>query len=57
MRLSKEKSAEDRARILAEAGRLFRERGVLGMGVDALAEAAGVTHAARWASRDRRSAR
>lgn len=44
MKLSKEKSAENRARILAEAGRLFRERGVLGTGVDALAEAAGVTH-------------
>lgn len=44
MKLSKEKSAENRARILAEAGRLFRERGVSGTGVDALAEAAGVTH-------------
>jgi TetR/AcrR family transcriptional repressor of nem operon len=44
MKLSKEKSAENRARILAEAGRLFRERGVSGTGVDALAEAAGLTH-------------
>lgn len=44
MRVSKEKAAKNRARILAEAGRLFRERGVAGVGVDALAEAAGLTH-------------
>ena len=44
MRISKERAAENRARILAEAGRLFRERGVAGTGVDALAEAAGLTH-------------
>ncbi len=44
MRVSKQKAAENRARILAEAGRLFRERGVAGVGVDALAEAAGFTH-------------
>lgn len=44
MRISKAQAAENRARILAEAGRLFRERGVAGTGVDALAEAAGLTH-------------
>ena len=44
MRVSKEKAAENRARILAEAARLFRERGLSGVGVDALTEAAGLTH-------------
>src|SRR5215213_116402 len=44
MRVSTEKSAQNRARILAEAARLFRERGLSGVGVDALTEAAGLTY-------------
>ncbi len=44
MRVSKEKAAENRERILAEAARLFRERGLSGVGVDALTEAAGLSH-------------
>ena len=44
MRVSKEKSAENRARILDAAARLFREQGVSGVGVDALTEAAGLSH-------------
>lgn len=44
MRVSKEKAAENRERILSEAARLFREHGPAGVGVDALAEAAGMTH-------------
>lgn len=44
MRVSKERLAENRERILAEAARLFRERGLAGVGVDALADAAGLTH-------------
>ena len=44
MRVSKEKAAENRERILAEAARLFRERGISGVGVDALTAAAGLTH-------------
>jgi TetR/AcrR family transcriptional repressor of nem operon len=44
VRVSKEKAAENRARILTEAARLFRERGLSGVGVDALTEAAGLTH-------------
>jgi TetR/AcrR family transcriptional repressor of nem operon len=44
MRVSKEKSAENRERILTEAARLFREHGLSGIGVDALTEAAGLTH-------------
>lgn len=44
MRVSKAREAENRARILAAASRLFREQGVAGTGVAALAEAAGLTH-------------
>src|ERR1700688_1881058 len=44
MRVTKEKAAENRERILTEAARLFRERGVSAVGMDALAEAAGMTH-------------
>ena len=44
MRVSKEQAAQNRERILEAASRLMRERGISGMGVDALAEAAGMTH-------------
>jgi TetR/AcrR family transcriptional repressor of nem operon len=44
MRVSREQAAENRARILEAAARLFRERGLNGVGVDALGEAAGMTH-------------
>lgn len=44
MRISKEKAAENRERILTEAARLFREHGLSGVGVDALTDAAGLTH-------------
>jgi TetR/AcrR family transcriptional regulator, transcriptional repressor for nem operon len=44
MRVSKEKAAENRVRILTEAARLFREHGLSGVGVDALTDAAGLTH-------------
>jgi TetR/AcrR family transcriptional regulator, transcriptional repressor for nem operon len=44
MRVSKEQAAENRERILLAASRLMRERGISGVGVDALAEAAGMTH-------------
>jgi TetR/AcrR family transcriptional regulator, transcriptional repressor for nem operon len=44
MRVSKEKAAENRERILKAAARLIRERGISGAGVDALTEAAGMTH-------------
>lgn len=46
MRVSKEQAAENRKRILAAAARLFRERGIDGTGVDAITEAAGLTHGA-----------
>src|SRR5213083_887188 len=44
MRVSKKKAAENRERILKAASRLMRERGISGVGVDALADAAGMTH-------------
>ena len=44
MRVSKEQAAENRERILKAASRLIRERGISGAGVDALTEAAGMTH-------------
>ena len=44
MRVSKEQAAENRVQILKQASRLIRERGIAGTGVDALTEAAGMTH-------------
>src|SRR2546429_9527245 len=44
MRVSKEQAAKNRERILEAASRLMRERGISGVGVDALANAAGMTH-------------
>jgi TetR/AcrR family transcriptional repressor of nem operon len=46
MRVSKEKAAENRQKILRAAGRLFRERGIGATGVDAITEDAGLTHGA-----------
>jgi TetR/AcrR family transcriptional regulator, transcriptional repressor for nem operon len=44
MRVSREKAAENRERIVAVAARLFRENGFDGVGIDAIMEAAGLTH-------------
>lgn len=44
MRVSKEKAADNRDRILTAASRLIRERGIAGVGVDTLTEAVGMTH-------------
>jgi TetR/AcrR family transcriptional repressor of nem operon len=44
MRVSREQAAENRESILKATSRLMRERGISGVGVDALAEAAGMTH-------------
>jgi TetR/AcrR family transcriptional repressor of nem operon len=44
MRVSKERAAENRKRILKAAARLLREHGISGVGVDKLTEAAGMTH-------------
>ncbi len=44
MRVSREKAAENRERIVEAAARMFRERGFDGVGVDAIMSAAGLTH-------------
>src|SRR5260370_38066471 len=44
MRVSREKAAENRERIVETAARLFRENGFDGVGVDAIMNAAGLTH-------------
>jgi TetR/AcrR family transcriptional repressor of nem operon len=46
VRVSKENAAANRQQILAAAARLFREQGIGGAGVDAITEAAGLTHGA-----------
>src|SRR6266542_45485 len=46
MRVSKQAAAENRRQILTAAARLFREHGIDGAGVDAITEAAGLTHGA-----------
>lgn len=50
MRYSREHGARTRARILSAAGRLFREQGLDGIGVDAVAASAGVTSGAIYRS-------
>jgi TetR/AcrR family transcriptional regulator, transcriptional repressor for nem operon len=44
MRISKEETEANRARVLAAAARLFREKGVDGVGVADLMKEAGLTH-------------
>jgi TetR/AcrR family transcriptional regulator, transcriptional repressor for nem operon len=44
MRVSREKAAENRERIVDTAARLFRENGFDGIGVDAIMKEAGLTH-------------
>jgi TetR/AcrR family transcriptional repressor of nem operon len=44
MRVTREKSAENRERIIATAARLFRENGFDGVGLDGIMESAGLTH-------------
>ena len=44
MRVSREKMAENRQRILSEAARLFREKGVDAVSVAEVMQAAGLTH-------------
>ena len=44
MRVTREKAAENRERIVAAAAHLFREKGFDGVGVDAIMEDVGLTH-------------
>jgi TetR/AcrR family transcriptional repressor of nem operon len=49
MRVSREKAAENRVALLQAASRLFRERGIDGVGVADIAKEAGLTHGALYA--------
>jgi TetR/AcrR family transcriptional repressor of nem operon len=44
VRVSREKAAENRGRIVDAAARLFRDKGFDGVGVDAIMKGAGLTH-------------
>jgi TetR/AcrR family transcriptional regulator, transcriptional repressor for nem operon len=44
MRVSREKAAENRERVVETASRMFREGGFDGVGIDAIMSAAGLTH-------------
>src|SRR5690348_17056449 len=44
MRVSREKAAENRERIVETASRMFREKGFDGVGVDTIMNGAGLTH-------------
>lgn len=44
MRVSRERAAQNRERIIEIASRLFREKGLDGVGVDAIMRGAGLTH-------------
>ncbi|MGZ3411243.1 MAG: TetR/AcrR family transcriptional regulator [Xanthobacteraceae bacterium] len=46
MRVTKKQQEKNRERLVAAAARLMRKRGISGIGIDALAKAAGVTHGA-----------
>src|SRR5256885_8921582 len=49
MKVTKEKAAKNRATLVQAAGRLFRERGIDGVGVAEICQAAGLTHGALYA--------
>jgi TetR/AcrR family transcriptional repressor of nem operon len=55
MKVSREQAAENRARVIEVAGRLFRERGFDGIGVADIMRGAGLTHGGfygQFASKD-----
>jgi TetR/AcrR family transcriptional repressor of nem operon len=49
MKITKEKSEQNRAALVQAASRLFREKGVDGVGVAEISKAAGLTHGALYA--------
>ena len=49
MKVSKEKAAQNRTALVETAARLFRERGIDGVGVAEIGKAAGLTHGALYA--------
>jgi TetR/AcrR family transcriptional repressor of nem operon len=52
MKITKEKAEENRAALVAAASRLFREKGIDGVGVSEISKAAGLTHGALYAHFD-----
>jgi AcrR family transcriptional regulator len=52
MRVSRLQAAQNRQKILTTAARLFRERGISATGVDAITEAAGLTHGSQFGSKE-----
>jgi len=49
MKISKEKAAENRQALIQAASRLFKEKGIDGVGVAEISKAAGLTHGALYA--------
>src|SRR5260221_6018330 len=49
LKVTKAKAAENRAALVQAAGRLFRERGIDGVGVAEISKKAGLTHGALYA--------
>lgn len=49
MKVTKEKSAKNRSALIETAARMFRERGIDGVGVAEISKAAGLTHGALYA--------
>src|SRR5580692_3416955 len=49
VKVTKEKATENRAALVKAAGRLFRERGIDGVGVAEISKQAGLTHGALYA--------
>jgi TetR/AcrR family transcriptional regulator, transcriptional repressor for nem operon len=49
VKVTKEKATENRAALVQAAGRLFRERGIDGVGVAEISKKAGLTHGALYA--------
>jgi TetR/AcrR family transcriptional regulator, transcriptional repressor for nem operon len=49
LKVTKEKVSENRAALVQAAGRLFRERGIDGVGVAEISKSAGLTHGALYA--------
>src|SRR5260370_42546391 len=48
LKVTTEKAAENRAALVQAAGRLFRERGINGVGVAEISKTAGLTHGALY---------
>jgi TetR/AcrR family transcriptional repressor of nem operon len=56
MKVTKEQVAENRAALVRAAGKLFRERGIDGVGVAEISKEAGLTHGALYAQFDSKEA-